>query len=118
VALGCIGLSYDDFCALSPGEFNQVNRCWAEREKERLHGEWERTRVLATVFVQPHLKKQMDPRKLLPFPWDATARKGPVKKSTRERFEELKEKFASDGIDNQHNLQAPGEREGPQGADQ
>ena len=117
MALGCIGLSYDDFCALSPAEFNQVHRSWAERERERLHGDWERTRVMATIFVQPHLKKTVDPRKLLPLPWDAKPKKGPVKKSTRERFEYLRDKFASD-VDNQYNIQAAGEREGPQGADQ
>ncbi|MBR4216555.1 MAG: hypothetical protein IKR87_02355, partial [Candidatus Methanomethylophilaceae archaeon] len=114
MALGSLGLSYDDFCALSPGEFHQVLRCWAERETEQLHGEWERARVLATVFVQPHLKKPIDKRKLLPLPWDKKVPKGaPSTEARRQRI--LKRTQEYYGIDNQHNLQAPGEPQGPQG---
>lgn len=39
-ALGCIGLSYDDFCRLTPEEFGAV------------------------------VKKKMTPQALLPFEWD------------------------------------------------
>jgi hypothetical protein len=94
-----------------------VYRAWVDRETLRLHEDWERTRTQAFVFAQPYLKKGTTVHKMFPLPWDNKGKK-PPKKSTRERFEELKEKYASDGIDNQHNVQAPGEREGPQGADQ
>ena len=118
MALGCLGLSYDDFCALSPDEFQQVHRSWVDNETERLHGEWERTRVLATISVQPHLKKPVSMRKLLPLPWDKKARTKVSKPSTRARFDEIVKRTKEYVIDNQHNLQVDGEREGSPGADQ
>ena len=92
-------------------------RAWIERETSRLHEDWERTRTQAFVFAQPYLKKGVSAQKMFPLPWDNKGKK-PPKKSTRERFEELKEKFASDELDNQHNIQAAGGRKNPEGADQ
>lgn len=36
----------------------------------RLHDNWERTRILATIVVQPHLRKKMKPEQILPLIWD------------------------------------------------
>ena len=118
MALGCIGISYDDFCALSPAEFHQVHQSWAELETDRLHGDWERTRILATISVQPHLKKAIKPQKLLPLPWDKKARTKVSKPSTRERFDEIVKRTEEYELNNQHNLQTAGGCEDLQGTDQ
>lgn len=31
---------------------------------------WERMRMLASIVIQPHVKKKITPKRLLPFPWD------------------------------------------------
>lgn len=31
---------------------------------------WERTRTFAAICIQPHVRKKITPRQLLPLPWD------------------------------------------------
>lgn len=82
-ALGAVGLRLDDFCRLTPGEFGSVIRAWREERESEMHGEWERTRMLATIAIQPHVKGTVTPERLLPFPWER--KKEPEKKPvTRE----------------------------------
>ena len=73
-ALGCVGLSLPDFCALTPSEFRSVCDAWG-RQGERLEqGAWERMRLLATITIQPHVKKRLTPGQLLPLPWEEERR--------------------------------------------
>ena len=72
----------DDFCRLTPGEFDAVLKAHIEAEEKTLHGDWERMRMLATITVQPHVKGKMTPEKLLPFPWEH--HKAPVEHLTME----------------------------------
>lgn len=76
-AIGVVGMRLDDFCRLTPGEFDAVVRAHIEEEEKTLHGDWERMRMLATITVQPHVKGKMTPEKLLPLPWE---NKAPVEK--------------------------------------
>lgn len=77
VAVGCIGMSVDDFCACEYDEFESICKAWGEMNEGRTHDAWERTRVSAAICIQPHVKGRMTPEKLLPLPWD--------KKSTRKK---------------------------------
>lgn len=63
-ALGCIGLSYDDFCRLTPEEFGEV------------------------------VKKKMTPQALLPFEWDKQKPKTEFvsKEEDKKRLERLRRK--------------------------
>lgn len=63
-ALGCIGLSYDDFCRLTPEEFGAV------------------------------VKKKMTPQALLPFEWDRQKPKAEFvsKEEDQKRLERLRGK--------------------------
>lgn len=69
-ALGCIHLSYDDFCRLSPDEFNSVCKVYLDQEQAQYKDKWERMRMLACITIQPHVKNKLTPQKLLPLSWD------------------------------------------------
>ena len=86
-------MSYDDFCVLTPEQFGHVCRQWNEVEDMRQRQEWERIRMLATITVQPHSRKRLHPRTLLPLPWDGRSSKNkaplPPREQRRKRFEQL-----------------------------
>ena len=69
-ALGCIHLSYDDFCRLAPDEFNSVCKVYLDQEQSQYKDSWERMRMLACITIQPHVKNKLTPQKLLPLSWD------------------------------------------------
>ena len=31
---------------------------------------WERARTVAAIIIQPHVKKKITPKQLMPLPWD------------------------------------------------
>lgn len=70
IAVGCIGMSYDGFCALEPEEFTSIYKAYGARETQLYREDWERVRILGYMCVQPYAKKGLTPRKLLSFPWD------------------------------------------------
>jgi len=63
-------LCFDDFCKLTPAEFAAVCEQYVEAQQQRERGEWERMRLLASICIQPHIKKKITAQKLLPLPWD------------------------------------------------
>ncbi len=70
IALGVVGLSFGDFCILTFDEFEAVMKAHKERQELREQGEWERMRLHAVMTMQPHCKKKLDPKKILPFDWE------------------------------------------------
>lgn len=70
IAMGRMGMSYGDFCSLTPGEFSTVYKEYEEATESHERSEWERMRILAAVNIQPHVKKKITPRRLIPLPWD------------------------------------------------
>lgn len=93
VAIGCIGMSFEDFEAVTPDEFRAIHRLYMQREESRLHDEWERIRTHATIIVQSFSKKKLEEKKILHFPWDGKAEKSEHRatatRSNKSRFEEL-----------------------------
>jgi len=84
-------MSLSDFDALTPDELTSAIRYHREAGSLRLREEWEQTRLLATIFVQPFSKKKITPRSLLPFPWDDEDREKheEAPRSTPERLRAL-----------------------------
>ena len=72
-AVGCIGMSRDDFCACYLDEFEAIAKAWRERQEIKSQELWEQCRMLATISIQPHVKRRITPKQLLPFPWDRKA---------------------------------------------
>jgi hypothetical protein len=92
VALGDIGLRYDDFCRLTPDEFGHIYKAYSEKQEARYKDNWERTRMLATFILRPYAKKGLTPHRILPFPWDKerTRKEPPLdKQKVRKRLEKL-----------------------------
>lgn len=69
-ALGVGGLSFDDFCLLTPDEFQAVLDAYSEAEERHSHDMWECMRILAAISVSPFSKSRVDPKNLLKFPWE------------------------------------------------
>ena len=103
IALGCIRLSYDDFCKMDFQEFAAVWKAYAEQRDTDFKDRWQRMRMLASITIQPHLVKRhrVTPEKLLPFPWDKPTRGSKPTISAeeqRERMRKLVEKLGDDLI--------------------
>jgi len=62
-------MTFIEFCAAAQGN--------AKHEEHMQQMEWERTRWLATVMMQPHSKKgqSIKPRDLTIFPWEKKEKK-------------------------------------------
>ncbi len=95
VAVGCIGMSLPDFCALTPSEFSATHQKWLEAQDVHERRAWERMRTLATFAVQPYSKKRLKPSDLMVFPWERHQEEDdiPAAKSTKDRFKKLVNKF-------------------------
>lgn len=69
-ALGVGGMSFDTFCTLTPGEFQNTVEASAEAEEQKTRSMWECMRTLAAVCVSPYSRQAVQPQKLVPLPWD------------------------------------------------
>lgn len=94
--IGIIGMSLDDWSGLSPDEFSAICQAYNDKEEARVHDEWERMRLLATITIQPHVKNRLQATKLLPLPWDGDRKKNGVppvgKEEAKARLEQLLKK--------------------------
>ena len=70
MAVGCLGMSLDDFCSCTPLEFHHVYEAWQQREERIMRTSWEQTRALMQSVLQPHSKKHLSATEILPLPWD------------------------------------------------
>ena len=68
--MGVVGLRLNDFCHLTPNEWQAVAEAHTTHAEQRMHDDWERMRLLATISIQPHVKNKVTPTRLLPLPWD------------------------------------------------
>ena len=89
-AVGNIGLTLDDFCRLYLSELEAIFDAYNKRKESEYHDEWERMRLQATILVQPHIKKKMTPRALLPLPWDKSDKPNAAKAEVLSKEEALK----------------------------
>ena len=102
IAVDCIGMSYDDFCKCTFIEFESICKAWHEMTNGQNHESWERTRIAAAIVIQPHVKKKITPKQLLPLPWDKKTNKAQCKAPNltaaerRKRFEELTHRLGDD----------------------
>lgn len=96
----------DAFCRLFPEEYAAAEKAFGELEEARMQRQWEMTRTLAAIAIQPHVRKRITPRELLPLPWDKESAEADwsnpsnrsnqkilTKAERRKRIEELERRF-------------------------
>lgn len=97
MALGCIGMSREDFERCTPFEFYKAWERWAETRRDAERSAWERTRVSALFALQPYAKSTLRPHEILPLPWDGEQppeeREEVSKEEFNARFEAAKQRF-------------------------
>ena len=90
--MGCVGLTAADFAALTPAEFRSVAEAWRSQREAEGQAAWERMRLLATITIQPHIKRRLTPQQLLPLPWEKPKDTRPHPPSTKERVQKVMRK--------------------------
>ena len=93
--MGCIHLSFDDFCRCTPSEFESICEAYHDQREADYKDGWERARAIIVATLRPHLKGRPTARKVYPLPWDKP--KAPQKKApkpltaeeSKARFEKL-----------------------------
>lgn len=94
-----VGIGYDDFCRLTPEEFRAVCAASAASREALQRDGWERARQLAAISIQPHVRRKITPRQLMPLPWDKAAAAPPVPKGdARARLERVLARKRKGGI--------------------
>lgn len=67
-------MSYTDFLQMDADAFDAVATAYHDQDESRRREEWERMRILATITIQPHIRRKgrnaATPEKILPLPWD------------------------------------------------
>lgn len=98
IALGLIKLSYDDFCRLTPTEFEHIYKAYNDKEDADYKDAWGRMRLAATVLLQPHAKRKIVPEKVIIFPWEKKKSNKPAisKEQDKARFEKLMARIKKD----------------------
>ena len=89
MAMGCVGMSREDFERCTPFEFTEVMQQWRENQERIDRTTWDQTRFLATAMLQPYSKKALKATDIARFPWDDKAGETPKGTSSRERMEEV-----------------------------
>lgn len=67
---------------------------------------WERARTVAAIIIQPHVKKRITPKQLLPLPWDKKTKTDRGEAETpkltaeerKKRFEEIAHRLGDEII--------------------
>ena len=95
IGIGCIGMSYDDFCRCEFDEFTSIYNAWKEARENQSRECWEQTRILAAISIQPYTKKKITPQQLIPLPWDYEKMEGKddVKLTEEERMDRFKKRI-------------------------
>lgn len=97
IALGCIGMSMQDFERCTPSEFKATFDAWNGRQERIERSEWERVRMSCLCTLQPYSKKKLQASDIMEFPWEKQKSKTEKREETREevnaRYERAKRKF-------------------------
>ncbi len=68
-----MGMCPGDFRHFTPAEFEVVTSEFSADRQEQTRDRWECMRLLASITIQPHVRRKLTPRQLLPLPWDKDA---------------------------------------------
>ena len=85
IAMGCMGMSFTDFCSFTPFEFNAVYKAWNDEQERMLRQDWEQTRIVCQMVLSPYCKRRLKAKDVFPLPWDNVRTEEPEEISKEER---------------------------------
>lgn len=89
IGLGQLGYNVAELYDLTPCMFYNAQKGLFEKWDVESQGEWERTRWLACVTINPHVKKNLKPTDLTKFPWEKKKNE-----KTKEEIEKIRAEAA------------------------
>ncbi len=87
-------MSMEDFCRLTPGEFDAIYGEWRTGQDSAMQGEWERCRWICYFILKPYAKKSLRPTDIFTFDWNHQGRQKMTKEereAEKKEYERLKE---------------------------
>lgn len=99
LALGCMGMSMDDFCRCTPSQFKEAFRYSQELEERRRRGAWSRTRTACLCALQPYSNRRLRAEDVMVFPWEKEGGgdgEGLSKEEVARRFAAAKKRYGLD----------------------
>jgi len=94
LAIGCIGMSREDFLRSTPDEFNVIAEAWNNNNVQRCRSGWEQARFIAQFVLMPYSKKTLKPTDLIVFEWEKPE-SITSKSATKEDFERIKKMYGN-----------------------
>ena len=85
MGLGQIGCSEIELYDMTPRTFFNAQKGLFDAYQVRDQADWERSRWMACVLLNPHVKKTMQPKDLTTFPWEKRRR---TKKKVEDIYKE------------------------------
>lgn len=94
MGMGELRLSPSSFYDMTLTEFFAAVRGYRECQSRVGREDWERIRWLATVGMQPHLKKnrRLKPTDLIRFPWENTVSDAPTEEQRLKSLERIRKR--------------------------
>ncbi len=96
IATGDVGMSRADFSACTPSQFSLILKFHRKKQESKSRESWEQTRFLACVLLQPHSKKNIQPRDVVVFGWEQqkeSPNSAQGRNGTKEDFEAAKKTY-------------------------
>lgn len=94
IAMGCMGMSMDDFSRCTPSEFNEAYEAWSEHHDRMERSAWERMRMQCLCSLQPYSKKTLTAQDIMRFPWEGKGHVGNEREGqTSLSHEQLMERY-------------------------
>ena len=69
-AMGCMGMSMDDFCRCTPSEFYEAYYQWHDMRERQERLAWETVRTQCLCSLQPYSKRKLKAQDVMLFPWE------------------------------------------------
>lgn len=97
IAVGCVGMSLEDFERCTPFEFYSITEQWEQEKERRMQDDWERARFQAAVSIQPYSKKPIKPTDIIKFPWEQRKKKSTAQRGSIGKMKQLEKLMKEKG---------------------
>lgn len=90
-----MGMSRETFAALTIPEFEKAFAHWRRIQEREERTPWEVMRLQVSMTLQPFVKGNLDPKKILPLPWDHGQRPELTEAERKHQTERVKRYLAT-----------------------